>query len=374
MNLLFIFGTRPEAIKMAPIILALRDDTQFGVKICLTAQHRQMLDQEMKLFGIIPDYDLNIMQSGQDLFDITSRALIGLRDVIDKARPDFILVQGDTTTALVGAIAAFYKKIPVAHIEAGLRTWDPYAPFPEEINRTLVSKIAKLHFAPTQRSKENLLREGIADETIYVTGNTVIDALLWVRNKVANQRDWDDIFGSAQTLLANNSPIILVTGHRRENFGDNFINICDALVTLAKNHPDWHIVYPVHLNPNVQIPVKSKLSQYANIHLLEPLSYAPFVYLMSRAQIILTDSGGIQEEGPALGKPILVMREVTERPEAIAAGTAILVGANTQRIVYEVEKLMQDKIYYAQMARAVNPFGDGTASKKIIEVLVRELV
>lgn len=373
MKIMTIFGTRPEAIKMAPLILTLRSNPKFNVEICLTAQHRHILDQEMQFFDLTSDYDLNIMQPDQDLFDITSRALIGIRSILDSSRPDFVFVLGDTTTAFVGALAAFYRKIPVAHIEAGLRTWDLYSPFPEEMNRVIVSRIAQLHFAPTAKAKTNLFKDGITEASICVSGNTVIDALLWARNKVAKTSDCGDGFGPAKKILDSNLPVILVTCHRRENFGAGVVGVCEALACLAKKHANWHFVYPVHPNPNVHEVAKTKLAAFDNIHLLEPQGYAPFVYLMDRAHLILTDSGGIQEEGPALGKPILVLRDVTERPEAIEAGTAVLVGTDTKRIISEVEDLMNNEVRYGKMARAMNPFGDGNASKRIMERLIQEM-
>lgn len=363
MRILTIFGTRPETIKLAPVIHAAQNDKRFEMQVCVTGQHREMLDQALELFQITPDYDLNVMLPNQSLFDVTAKVLMGLKEVLVKAKPDYVIVQGDTTTAFIGALASFYLKIPVGHVEAGLRTHDIYSPFPEEANRALVSRIARDHFAPTTRARDHLIQENISDERILVTGNTVIDALLWVVEKVKAQQEWGDIFSA----LDDSKPIILVTGHRRESFGKGFESICQALATIAKNHPEWQIVYPVHLNPNVQKPVKTMLSQHENIHLLPPLEYLPFVYLMNRAHLILTDSGGIQEEAPALGKPVLVMREVTERPEAIEAGTAVLVGTDVEKIVAETEDLMQNNGRYEQMAQAKNPFGDGHAAARILD-------
>ena len=325
MKVLSIFGTRPEAIKMAPVVRALAADPAFESRVCVTAQHRQMLDQVLDLFAITPDYDLDIMQKDQDLFDVTSRVLLGLRDVLRADKPDLVLVQGDTTTCFAGSLAAFYLQIPVGHIEAGLRTHNIHAPFPEEANRAMTSRIAALHFAPTVRSRQNLLDEGIAEKTIHVTGNTVIDALLWVRNKVAARQDWPGVFGSAEEIIRERRPYVLITGHRRENFGQGFQDVCEAVATLAADHPEVHFIYPVHLNPNVQQPVYSVLGAKNNVHLIAPLDHAPFVHAMDCARLIITDSGGVQEEAPSFGKPVLVMRETTERPEAVDAGTVLLV-------------------------------------------------
>jgi UDP-N-acetylglucosamine 2-epimerase (non-hydrolysing) len=364
---LFIFGTRPEAIKMAPVIKEFQKcNNIFDVKICVTAQHREMLDQVLNLFEIKPDFDLNIMRPNQDLYDITSSVLLSLRSVLEKEKPDLIFVQGDTTTAFAASLAAFYQKIPVAHIEAGLRTYNIYCPFPEEINRQLIARIATYHFAPTNRAKDNLIKEGIDKNKIYVTGNTVIDALLEVIEKIKNK----DIKIKGYNIT--DRKYILVTGHRRENFGKSFENICNALKEIALNNPNIDIVYPVHLNPNVQKPVFEILSNIHNVYLIEPLDYESFVYLMYNSYIILTDSGGIQEEAPSLGKPVLVMRDKTERPEAVEAGTVKLVGANKENIVKEVEKIMYNKSEYEKMSRAINPYGDGKASKRIFEIIVRE--
>ncbi len=370
MKLLVIFGTRPEAIKLAPVIHAARLDARFDVQVCVTGQHREMLDQMLALFDIKPDYDLDIMLSNQHVLDMTSRILSGLKSVLFRAQPDYIIVQGDTTSAFMGALAGFYFKIPVGHVEAGLRTHDLYSPFPEEANRTLITRLAHHHFAPTKKAYDNLVRENIAVDCITVTGNTVIDALLWVCKKNKLKTDWSDVFGSIYKVLQPKKPIILVTGHRRESFGQGFLNICKALATIAENHPDWHIIYPVHLNPHVQEPVRGMLDKYDNVHLLAPLEYAPFVYLMQQAHLILTDSGGIQEEAPALGKPVLVMRDVTERPEAIEAGTAILVGTDAARIIAEVEDLMHNAARYEAMARINNPFGDGCSARRILDKIL----
>ena len=374
MKVLFICGTRPEAIKLAPVIKALeRDPQSFTTRVCITAQHRQMLDQVLRLFDITPHYDLDIMRPNQSLFDVTARGLLGLRGVLDDERPDIVLVQGDTTTTFVGALAAFYCKIPVAHVEAGLRTADKYRPFPEEINRRLTTHIGDLHFAPTETARAALLREGIPPETVWVTGNTVIDALLTVAERVTSPREdqkWKNFFTDQFALgLDERRRLILVTGHRRESFGQGFENICMALRQIALAAPRLTLVYPVHLNPNVQEPVRKILKDLPNVHLLPPLDYAPFVYLMQRCYLILTDSGGIQEEAPALSKPVLVMREVTERPEAVATGAVRLVGTDPKKIVSEVESLVTDAARYQQMARAANPYGEGEAAQSIAAIL-----
>ena len=368
MRILSIFGTRPEAIKMAPVIQRLAASSQFESRVCVTAQHREMLDQMLQLFDIHPNHDLNIMVADQTLFDITSQVLMKLQKVLLEEKPDLIFVQGDTTTTLAATLAAYYQNIPVAHVEAGLRTNNMRAPFPEECNRSLVGRLARLHFAPTEHAKENLLLENIAPENIHVTGNTVIDALLWVKNRVLNQ-DFSAAYGPAQMVIHSNLPIILVTGHRRENFGSGFQSLCEALSRLARKHPDWQFIYPVHLNPNVQIPIQKYLSDVDNIYLIPPLDYAPFVQLMNRAKLIITDSGGIQEEAPSLGKPVLVTREITERPEAIDAGTAIVVGTDVDKIISETESLMGDPMRYVKMAGVRNPYGDGKAAEKILQVL-----
>ena len=369
MKILSVFGTRPEAIKMAPVVRALAADSAFESRVCVTAQHRQMLDQVLELFDITPDYDLDIMRDNQDLFDVTSRVLLGLRDVLLAEKPDMVLVQGDTTTCFAGSLAAFYLQIPVGHIEAGLRTGNLLAPFPEEANRAMTSRVAALHFAPTEQSRRNLLAENIGEKIIHVTGNTVIDALLWVREKVRVKSDWHGIFGSAEQVILERRPYILITGHRRENFGQGFLDLCQAIATLAARHPDIHFVYPVHLNPNVQQPVYSILGDMENIHLIAPLDYAPFVYAMDGARLILTDSGGVQEEAPSFGKPVLVMRETTERPEAVDAGTVLLVGTDKERIIAETERLLVDRELYQKMADKPNPYGDGTAAERIRQIL-----
>ncbi len=373
MRVMTIFGTRPEAIKMAPVALALAADPRFDSLVCVTAQHRQMLDQVMRIFELKADIDLNVMQPGQDLYDVTSRVLLGMRDALKETKPDLVLVHGDTTTCFAAALAAFYQGIPVGHVEAGLRTGNLLAPFPEEANRSLVGRIATLHFAPTQRARQNLLRENVDADNIFVTGNTVIDALLIARDKVNSlpANEWHASIGQAlcERIAQRRGRFVLITGHRRENFGQGFIDLCHAIRTLALTHPDWLLVYPVHLNPNVQKPVLEILSGLPNVHLIEPLEYLPFIWLMDRCDLILTDSGGIQEEGPALGKPVLVMREVTERPEALDAGTVKLVGTDQQRIIAAVEALLSDENVYRAMATASNPFGDGTAATQIVAAI-----
>ncbi|BCD60574.1 UDP-N-acetylglucosamine 2-epimerase (non-hydrolysing) [Nitratiruptor sp. YY08-14] len=372
-KILVVFGTRPEAIKMAPVVKALQSQKSFTTKVCVTAQHRQMLDQVLKLFEIAPEYDLNIMKSGQDLYDVTSNVLFGLKNVLSDFQPDIVLVHGDTTTTFAASLAAFYQKIRVGHVEAGLRTYNLYTPWPEEANRELTGVLATYHFAPTKSAKENLIRENRDPKSIIVTGNTVIDALFLVLKKIENDKNLQNKIIDAinrQYKLQDNKKIILVTGHRRENFGEGFKNICEALKTIALQNPDVDIVYPVHLNPNVQKPVKEILSNTPNIHLIEPLTYEEFVYFMDRSYFIITDSGGIQEEAPSLGKPVLVMRETTERPEAVAAGTVKLVGTDKEKIVKEAQKLIEKKQEYEKMAKAHNPYGDGGASERIKEFLI----
>ena len=367
-----MFGTRPEAIKMAPVVRALTaDGERFDCRVCVTAQHREMLDQVLSLFGIRPEIDLDVMAPNQDLYDVTSRVLMGMRDVLRENRPDLVLVQGDTTTVLATALAAFYAGIPIGHVEAGLRTGDMAAPFPEEGNRVLCSHLTRYHFAPTTTNRDNLLREGISAPRIWVTGNTVIDALVWARELVCDRKIEEMKYPAelARALQEPNGRLILITGHRRENFGEGFRGICTALETLARSHPDWTFVYPVHLNPQVQGPVRHQLGGIANVHLLAPMDYAPFVYLMDRSVLILTDSGGIQEEALVLGKPVLVMRETTERPEAVAAGTVLLVGTDPEKIVGETERLMGDPATYEAMSRAHNPYGDGQAARRIVDIL-----
>src|SRR5476649_3071979 len=369
LKVLTIFGTRPEAIKMAPLVHALAQDDAFESKVCVTAQHREMLDQVLHLFGIQPDYDLNIMQPGQDLTEITSRILKGLKPVLQEFQPDVVLVHGDTTTTLSASLAAFYQRIPVGHVEAGLRTGDLSSPWPEEANRRLTTHLAKWHFAPTETSRENLLRESIAPEDIVVTGNTVIDTLLWVRDRVQSDAALAGQLAARYPFIDANKKMILVTGHRRESFGGGFDRICSALAEIALCHPEVQIVYPVHLNPNVSEPVNRILRGIGNIILIDPQDYLPFVYLMDKAYLILTDSGGIQEEAPSLGKPVLVMRERTERPEAVDAKTVILVGTDPARIVEEVNRLLTDENEYNSMSRAHNPYGDGHACHHILEAL-----
>jgi UDP-N-acetylglucosamine 2-epimerase (non-hydrolysing) len=373
MRVLSIFGTRPEAIKMAPVVLGLRNTQGIESRVCVTAQHREMLDQVLKLFGITPDHDLDIMQQGQDLYDVTARVLVALRDVLRAEKPNLVLVQGDTTTCFAGALAAFYEGIPIGHVEAGLRTGNLRAPFPEEANRAMVSRIADYHFAPTERSHQNLLDENIPAERIWVTGNTVIDALLMVRDKVSAypESHWRERFGDALYACITDPArrLILITGHRRENFGQGFVDLCHAIRDIARAHPDWDLVYPVHLNPNVRKPVYDILANLSNVALIEPLDYAPFVWLMDQSDLILTDSGGVQEEAPSLGKPVLVMRDVTERPEAVEAGTVRLVGTDRARIVAGVSELLLDPAVYQAMTRAHNPYGDGQAVKRLVSAL-----
>ncbi len=372
-KILIVFGTRPEAIKMAPLVKEFQKDTNnFETKVCVTAQHRQMLDQVLEIFDIKPDYDLNIMKPGQDLYDITSNVLIGMKSVLNDFEPDVVLVHGDTTTTLSASLAAFYAKIKVGHVEAGLRTNDIYSPWPEEGNRQLTGILANYHFAPTQQSEENLLKEGKKQQDIYVTGNTVIDALMYVLQRIENQPTLKEKIKSKiskQYQLDEERKIILVTGHRRENFGQGFINICEALKELAKNNPDIDIVYPVHLNPNVQKPVNEILSDVTNVYLIEPLQYEEFIYMMSQSYFIITDSGGVQEEAPSLGKPVLVMRDTTERPEAVIAGTVKLVGTDKNRLIKEAQTLIDNKVEYEKMAQAHNPYGDGRACARIVKNL-----
>jgi UDP-N-acetylglucosamine 2-epimerase (non-hydrolysing) len=368
-KVMLVFGTRPEAIKMAPLALLLTKDLRFDCRICVTGQHRRMLDQVLELFRLDVAFDLDIMRPKQDLSDITSAVLLGMRGVFKEFSPDMVLVHGDTSTTLSASLAAFYHRIPVGHVEAGLRTHDLASPWPEEGNRKLTSALAALHFAPTTASAANLRREGVEDSRVVVTGNTVIDALLQV---VEGLGDTPATAGLPEHLssLASNRRMILVTGHRRESFGDGFERICTALAAIARRFPAVDIVYPVHLNPNVREPVNRLLADVANIHLIEPQDYAPFVYLMNRAHIVLTDSGGVQEEAPSLGKPVLVMRDTTERPEAVAAGTVKLVGTDTDVIVAEITRLLTDEYEYARMSFAHNPYGDGAASRRIVDALV----
>ncbi len=376
-KILLVFGTRPEAIKMAPLVKEFQKHSSFfETKVCVTAQHREMLDQVLELFEIKPDFDLNIMKSGQDLYDITSKVLLGLRDVFAEFKPDIVLVHGDTTTTSSASLAAFYSKIKVAHVEAGLRTHNIYSPFPEEANRLITGVLANYHFAPTTVSKDNLLKEGKNQNDIVVTGNTVIDALFLALKKIeSNKKLKDKIEADINSKFKNsqfsilNSQFILVTGHRRENFGEGFVNICEALKEIAEFNPHLEIVYPVHLNPNVQKPVNEILGNVSNIHLIEPLQYESFLYLMSKSYFIITDSGGVQEEAPSLGKPVLVMRDTTERPEAVDAGTVKLVGTDKNKIVDEANKLIVDFEEYEKMSKAHNPYGDGKACEKIVEFI-----
>jgi UDP-N-acetylglucosamine 2-epimerase (non-hydrolysing) len=369
MKILTVFGTRPEAIKMAPLVSALANDSRFEAKICVTAQHREMLDQVLKLFEITPDFDLNLMKPGQSLNDVTSGVLSKLKPVLNEFEPDVVLVHGDTATTSAAALAAYYEQITVGHVEAGLRTQNIYSPWPEEGNRKLTAALTKFHFAPTETSKENLLLENHVEKDIIVTGNTVIDALLMVQNKITRDSDLTASLAAKFTMLDKSKKLILVTGHRRESFGSGFENICQALAITAKKYPQAQILYPMHLNPNVREPVNRRLQGIDNIFLIEPQEYLPFIYLMTQAHIILTDSGGIQEEAPSLGKPVLVMRETTERPEAVSAGTVKLVGTCTSKIVESITELMENPIAYQTMSIAHNPYGDGNACIRILNTL-----
>ena len=378
---MLVFGTRPEAIKMAPLVKEFQKNPEhFQTIVCVTGQHRQMLDQVLELFEITPDYDLDIMKAGQDLYDVTSRVLIGMRDVLKEAQPDVVLVHGDTTTSTAAALAAFYQQIPVGHVEAGLRTHNIYSPWPEEMNRQLTGRIATYHFAPTSLSRENLLQEGVDEGTISVTGNTVIDALYWVVNKIKTnaslREDMQQLLlqsGYDVTRLKEGRKLVLITGHRRENFGDGFINMCTAIRDLTQKYPEVDFVYPMHLNPNVRKPIHEvfgeDLNNLGNMFFIEPLEYLSFVTLMEKADIVLTDSGGIQEEAPGLGKPVLVMRDTTERPEALEAGTVKLVGTDYNKILTEVSELLDDEDAYKAMSHAVNPYGDGLACGRIVKML-----
>ncbi|MHA6832867.1 non-hydrolyzing UDP-N-acetylglucosamine 2-epimerase [Ralstonia pseudosolanacearum] len=372
-KILTVFGTRPEAIKMAPLVQALQAEQGIASSVCVSAQHREMLDQVLQLFDIVPEFDLNVMRSGQTLSDVTSSVLDGINGVLDAYAPDAVLVHGDTTTTLAASLAAFYRRIPVGHVEAGLRTGNVWSPWPEELNRRVTDAVSTWHFAPTAESRQNLLDEGVEPQCVTLTGNTVIDALLTVKYRLDSNPALAAGVASAYPFLDPGRRLILVTGHRRENFGEPFERFCVALRLLAARHPDVQIVYPVHLNPNVQQPVRAILSGHDNVHLIDPQDYLPFVYLMDRAYLIVTDSGGIQEEAPALGKPVLVTRETTERPEAVASGTARLVGTDTARIVREVETLLDDSAAYLCMAHAHNPYGDGQACRRIVEALMTAL-
>lgn len=381
-KIMLVFGTRPEAIKMAPLVKEFQKfPDKFETVVCVTGQHREMLDQVLNIFEISPDYDLNIMKQGQDLYDVTARVLTGMRDVLKEAKPDVVLVHGDTTTSTAAALAAFYQQIPVGHVEAGLRTYNIYSPWPEEMNRQITGRIATYHFAPTPLSKQNLLAESVQEGNIYVTGNTVIDALYMVVDKIKNDKVLDAELenllkqaGYDINRLVGGKKLVLITGHRRENFGDGFINMCTAIKDLTKKYPDVDFVYPMHLNPNVRKPIHEvfgeNLSNLGNMFFIEPLEYLSFVYLMEKSTIVLTDSGGIQEEAPGLGKPVLVMRDTTERPEALDAGTVRLVGTNYDKIVKEVSALIDNEDCYRQMSQAVNPYGDGKACGRIIEMFI----
>ena len=381
-KVMLVFGTRPEAIKMAPLVKEFqKNPEQFETIVCVTGQHREMLDQVLHLFEIKPDYDLNIMKQGQDLYDVTARVLVGMRDVLKEAQPDVVLVHGDTTTSTAAALAAFYQQIPVGHVEAGLRTHNIYSPWPEEMNRLITGRIATYHFSPTQLSRQNLLKENVSDSAITVTGNSVIDALYWVVEKIKKD---EALSAELKNLLAtagydvdrldDGKKLVLITGHRRENFGDGFINMCTAIKDLVQKYPDVDFVYPMHLNPNVRKPIHAvfgeDLSNLDNMFFIEPLQYLEFVYLMEKSSIVLTDSGGIQEEAPGLGKPVLVMRDTTERPEALESGTVRLVGTDYERIVTEVSVLLDDSAAYESMSKAVNPYGDGKACERIVKTFL----
>ena len=381
-KVMLVFGTRPEAIKMAPLVKEFqKQPKRVETVVCVTGQHREMLDQVLKIFDIKPDYDLNIMKQGQDLYDVTARVLTGMRDVLKEVKPDVVLVHGDTTTSTAAALAAFYQQIPVRHVEAGLRTHNIYSPWPEEMNRLLTGRLATYHFSPTPLSRNNLIKESVDDRNIIITGNTVIDALYWVVDKIKNNKELDneleDILSKAGydvNRLNNGKKLVLITGHRRENFGDGFINMCTAIKDLTVKYPDLDFVYPMHLNPNVRKPIHEvfgeNLSGLKNMFFIEPLEYLSFVYLMEKSSIVLTDSGGIQEEAPGLGKPVLVMRDTTERPEALDAGTVKLVGTDYNKIVNEVSSLIDDKAAYEKMSKAVNPYGDGLACGRIVNALL----
>lgn len=380
-KVMLVFGTRPEAIKMCPLVKEFqKHSSEFETIVCVTGQHREMLDQVLNIFDVTPDYDLNIMKQGQDLYDVTARVLVGMRDILKEVQPDVVLVHGDTTTSTASALAAFYQQIPVGHVEAGLRTHNIYSPWPEEINRQITGRIAAYNFAPTPLSKSNLLREAISEDSITVTGNTVIDALYWVVDKIKTdaelQKNLDAVLDNAGydvARLSDGKKLVLITGHRRENFGDGFINMCTAIKDLTKKYPEVDFVYPMHLNPNVRKPIHEvfgeDLSNLGNMFFIEPLEYLSFVHLMSKSTIVLTDSGGIQEEAPGLGKPVLVMRDTTERPEALEAGTVKLVGTNYEKIMPEVSRLIDDAEYYDTMSKAVNPYGDGLACERIVNFI-----
>ncbi|EOB3568289.1 UDP-N-acetylglucosamine 2-epimerase (non-hydrolyzing) [Vibrio vulnificus] len=370
-KVLTVFGTRPEAIKMAPLVHALAADERFEAKCCVTAQHREMLDQVLELFEITPDYDLNLMKAGQTLNEVTSRILLELKPVLQEFKPDVVLVHGDTATTFAASLAAYYEQIAVGHVEAGLRTGNIYSPWPEEANRKLTGALTKYHFAPTETSQQNLLQENYAPENIFVTGNTVIDALLMVKEKIEQDADLKATLAAQFPYLDESKKLILVTGHRRESFGGGFERICEALAQTAKQHPEVQILYPMHLNPNVREPVNRILGSVENVLLIEPQQYLPFIYLMDQAHIILTDSGGIQEEAPSLGKPVLVMRDTTERPEAVAAGTVKLVGTDVEKIISNLNTLLSDNEAYQAMSFAHNPYGDGKACQRILDSLCK---
>lgn len=381
---MLVFGTRPEAIKMCPLVKEFQKrPIEFKTIVCVTGQHREMLDQVLQIFEIQPDYDLNIMKQGQDLYDVTARVLVGMRDVLKEAQPDIVLVHGDTTTSTAAALAAFYQQIPVGHVEAGLRTHNIYSPWPEEMNRQITGRIATYHFSPTPLSKQNLLTEGVKEDMITVTGNTVIDALYMVVDQIKNNKQLDIELanllkksGYDTTRLSTGKKMVLITGHRRENFGEGFISMCTAIKDLTQKYPDVDFVYPMHLNPNVRKPIHEvfgkNLTNLGNMFFIEPLQYLEFVYLMEKSTIVLTDSGGIQEEAPGLGKPVLVMRDTTERPEALSSGTVILVGTDHGKIMNEVSLLLDDTRAYAKMANAVNPYGDGKSCDRIVRILNNE--
>lgn len=366
---LIVFGTRPEAIKMAPLIKAFELEQDFETRVCITAQHREMLDQVMDFFEIKPHYDLDLMRPNQNLFTLTATIIEGMRLVLEDFKPDYVYVHGDTTTTMAAALSAFYSGAKVCHVEAGLRTFYKRNPFPEEMNRSIAGRLTDYHFAPTEASKENLLKENVLKKDIIVTGNTVIDALFFSINKLKNDKYTDPEIEQLKENIDFSKKIILVTGHRRENHGQGFINICKALKQIAGNHPETQLIYPVHLNPNVQKPVYELLNEVSNIKLIDPISYPAFVWLIEKSHIIITDSGGVQEEAPSLGKPVLVMRNTTERPEAVEAGTVILVGTNAEKIVFETKKLLLDKTHYKKMAKLHNPYGDGNACDKIVEFI-----
>lgn len=378
-KILIVFGTRPEAIKMAPVVKEFEEDKEhFETKVCVTAQHREMLDQVLDIFEIQPDYDLNIMKAGQDLNDISARVLLELRPVLKEFKPDIVLVHGDTTTSSMAALAAFYEQIPVGHVEAGLRTHNIYSPWPEEMNRQITGRITTHHFAPTELSKNNLLKENVNADNIVVTGNSVIDALYIALNKIKDNTELENKlskqitdfgYSNLEEIKKGDRKMLLITGHRRENFGKGFVNMCEAMKEIALNNPEFDLVYPVHLNPNVRKPANEILGDIANIFLIEPLEYLPFIYLMEKSYLVLTDSGGIQEEAPSLGKPVLVMRDTTERPEAVEAGTVELVGTNKDLIIRKVNELMSDKNKYEKMSKAHNPYGDGKAGYRILKHL-----